>query len=401
VAVGDFNGDGNEDLAVATREGEVWTFLGNGDGTFRSGRRWQVGSFLSDPLSVTAVDLEGNGILDLVTLIPGDNTVSVLLGYGNGSFRPAVTYAIGPNAKSLAVADFNGDGIPDLAVTIYGTFNQPASYVSVLRGNGDGTFQAPVDYDAGPREFAVAAGDFNGDGKTDLAVSNYAEGTVNVLLGRGDGTFEAPVSYPVGIYPGSIAVADFNGDGIPDLVVANNGSTPANGSISLLLGRGDGTFQPALSYDAGPNPSGVVVGDFNGDGAPDLAVPNATTSGTVTVLLNAADWNGSRPMVPKHAHAPAVQPPVSRPPQRDPVSVFGAAHDPQAQGQLASTSNVLPPGRQSSWPPPIDQDRQPRSEARSTPTFLITTRRAQEIVLVDWTDLLTDKLAAPPSQPSL
>src|SRR3989442_975233 len=129
------------------------------------------------------------------------------------------------------------------------------------------SFIARGDFAVGPNPRPVAVGDFNGDGRPDLAVANNYSNDVSVLLGNGDGTFQPAQSYVVGNYPGSVAVGDFNGDGRPDLAVTN----AISNTVSVLLGNGDGTFQPAQSFAAGLNPYSVAVGDFNGDGRPDLA----------------------------------------------------------------------------------------------------------------------------------
>jgi hypothetical protein len=176
------------------------------------------------------------------------------------------------------VGDFNGDGKLDLAVT-----NVLFSSVSVLLGNGDGTFGAATNYGAGFTPLSVAVGDFNGDGKLDLAVANASDNTVSVLLGNGTGGFGAAINYAVASGPRSVEVGDFNGDGKLDLVVANRDSN----SVSVLLGNGDGTFGAATNYTVGADPVSVAVGDFNGDGALDLAVPNAF-SNNVSVLLDRA-----------------------------------------------------------------------------------------------------------------
>ena len=149
-------------------------------------------------------------------------------------------------------------------------------------GYGDGTFQAAVNYGAGTNPTSVVLSDFNGDGKADLAVANYHDGTVSVLLGNGDGTFRAAVSYAVGANPFSAAVGDFNGDGRLDLVVTNNSGV----TVSVLLGNGNGTFQAPVSYSVGTNPNSVALGDFNEDGRVDLAVTNFN-SNNVSILLGA------------------------------------------------------------------------------------------------------------------
>jgi hypothetical protein len=154
------------------------------------------------------------------------------------------------------------------------------------------SFLPAVNYAAGPGPASMAVGDFNADGLLDLAVADYFGG-VSVLLGQGDGSFLPAVNYPAGTYPRSVAVGDFNGDGILDLAVANQGTWPnyTDGSVSVLLGKRDGTFLPAVNYPAGTNPVSVAVGDFNGDGWPDLAVANYF-SNDVSILLNDATWTG-------------------------------------------------------------------------------------------------------------
>jgi hypothetical protein len=281
--VGDFNGDGILDLAVANdRVPSVTVLLGNGNGTFRAGQTLETGSFC---LSVAVGDFNGDGEPDLAVtnfsrpeeLVSSDiDTVSILLGNGDGTFTAAGESATGSIPVSSAVGDFNGDGKPDLAVANYGS-----NTVTILLGNGDGTLTAATASPATDSEpTSIAVGDFNGDGKVDLVVSDSGSDTVTILLGNGDGTFTPGVSRGTGSKPSFVAVGDFNGDDKPDLALTNSGSN----TVTVLLGNGDGIFTEAASLATGTNPLSVAVGDFNGDGKADLTVANLT-SDSVTVLL--------------------------------------------------------------------------------------------------------------------
>jgi hypothetical protein len=294
VAVGDFNGDGKLDLAVANwTSNDVSVLLGNGDGTFQPAVSFAAGN---TPRSVAVADFNHDGKLDLVVANWGCNqscapgNVSVLLGNGDGTFRPAQNFSVGVAPVSVAVGDFNGDGIPDLAVANAGDpiGGGQLGSVSVLLGVGDGTFRPAADLSAGSSPSSVALGDFNGDGKLDLAVTDSVTGSVLVLLGNRDGSFQTARGFPsdsgAHSLPDGIAVGDFNGDGKPDLLVANN----AFDTFSVLLGVGDGSFGPPISFAAGGAPEAVAVGDFNGDGLLDMAGVNSV-SGTVSVLLGSGD----------------------------------------------------------------------------------------------------------------
>jgi hypothetical protein len=238
-----------------------------------------AGSF---PVSVATGDFNGDGKLDLAVanITAG---VSVLLGNGDGTFQVPVNYAAGLSSFSVAVGDFNGDGKLDLVVT-----NENSNNVSVLLGNGDGTFQPHVDYGTGSCPISVAVGDFNGDGRLDVAVANSARNggtsSVSILLGKGDGTFETAANYGTGTNPVSVAVGDFNGDGKLDLATANI----TTNNVSVLLGNGDGTFQAAVNFDTGTTADWAAVGDFNGDGKLDLAVVNSGDN-DVSILLGKGD----------------------------------------------------------------------------------------------------------------
>jgi Bacterial Ig-like domain (group 3)/FG-GAP-like repeat/Abnormal spindle-like microcephaly-assoc'd, ASPM-SPD-2-Hydin len=324
VAVADVNGDGKPDLLVATEcssqgscdaDGTVGVLLGNGDGTFQTAVTYSSGA--QSAHSVAVADVNGDGKPDLVlancgsssaSCANGDGSVGVLLGNGDGTFQTAVTYGSGGYyAQSVAVADLNGDGKPDLVVVNESACGETCvdSSVGVLLGNGDGTFQTVVTYGSGgngTQEVTVA--DVNGDGKPDLLVatncassSNCTTGVAGVLLGNGDGTFQTVVTYGSGGYgTQAVAVADVNGDGKPDLLVANacgnsNCNNNVQGTLGVLLGNGDGTFRTAVTYGSGSyKAESLAAADVNGDGKPDLLVVNVGSgfigSGDVGVLVN-------------------------------------------------------------------------------------------------------------------
>ena len=277
VAVGDFNGDGKQDLAVANEfSGDVSILLGDGTGNFSAPTNFTVGR---DPYSVAVGDFNGDGKPDLATANFGSRNVSILLGDGAGNFSAATNFNAGDHPTSLAVGDFNGDGKPDLAVANHGSRN-----VSILLGDGAGNFSAPTNFNVDDSPMSVAVGDFNGDGKQDLAVANYGNNgyahTVSILLGDGTGNFSAATNFTVGLGPFSVAVGDFNGDGKQDLAVANDHLD----NVSILLGDGTGNFSAPANFATGDAPFSVAVGDFNGDGKQDLAVANFH-SANVSILL--------------------------------------------------------------------------------------------------------------------
>jgi Bacterial Ig-like domain (group 3)/FG-GAP-like repeat len=278
VAVGDFNGDGIMDIAVSNAGcGEVTILLGKGDGTFTEAGSFPTGSGSDSPYSVAVGDFNGDGKLDLVTADDQNNKVSILLGNGDGTFQPHASYPTGTDSWKVVTGDFNRDGLLDVAVA-------GADGVSVLLGKGDGTLRAAVLYPFNPGGIShyMLTADLNGDGKLDFVVAN-TKGIVGVMMGNGDGTFKAPVTYSTGGNPGcctAVAAADFRGVGILDLAVTNYGG----GTISLLPGNGDGTFGTFVSYPGDAGARGVAVGDFNRDGRLDLAVGNQETH-SVSALL--------------------------------------------------------------------------------------------------------------------
>jgi hypothetical protein len=291
--VGDFNGDGKPDLAVVNEgSNTVSILLGNGDGTFQSKTDFATGT---QPWGIAIGDLNGDGKLDLVVANHGANSLSILLGNGDGTFRPKTDIALPPTPVTrlpvvplaVTVGDFNGDGKADLAAATQNGTNG----VTILLGNGNGTFQAPVTTvtDSGPffgfglsgnGQSSIATADFNGDGRLDLVVVNNKDfltplgrgvftsspgpGTVSVLLGNGDGMFQAPRNSAVGSEAMTVAVGDFNGDGRPDFAVNNL----ASNSLSVFTNSGGGNFSSATILGFSGN---LAAGDFTGDGITDLA----------------------------------------------------------------------------------------------------------------------------------
>jgi FG-GAP-like repeat/Cep192 domain 4 len=343
VTVGDFNRDGNLDIAVVSYlpAGQVSIFLGNGDGTFRSGKAYAVAV---QPFYAATASFRNNGILDLVVGDSLSDDVYVMIGNGDGTFQPPVAYPTSGEPDVIATGDFNGDGKVDIvAVAGYG-----CDCLEVLPGNGDGTFGAPVVAPFTLSDYAVAVGDFSGDGKLDvatigdtefevaillgngdftfrqggdytvgsspqsiatgffnrddkidLAVAVFEGAGVGVLLGNGNGMFQQPVFYDTW-FPTSVAVADFNGDGKTDLVASNAGSA-ANAfasTVSVFLGNGDGTFEPGVMYSAGERADYVAVGDFNGDHQPDLVVVDGLRDTAMTLLnTGVASFSPTTPLL--------------------------------------------------------------------------------------------------------
>jgi hypothetical protein len=390
VTIGDFDGDGRPDLAVSNAittttqgPGTVGILLGNGDGTFQPGIEYPAGDGVGDvvagdfdedgaldlavtnavgfttahaaavllgsgdgsfaapalhdtahgPVSLVARDLDGDLHLDLAVVALGGNAVSVLLGTGDGTFAPSADFAAGFGPKSIAATDLDGDGDLDLAVTTFTALVRGGS-VAILRAAGDGTFAPPDESMTGTIAPSLAAGDFDGDGRQDLAstdlqgsalvfrgrgdgtlhrflsldvgevpsaiasgrldgnatldlaTANLLGNSVTVTPGNGDGTFGASTEVPVGRSPIAIVAEDLDGDGDSDLATANFD----DGSVSILSGNGDGTFADEAAFPAGSSPLALVAGDFDGDGVPDLVVANA---GTKHVSLLPGNGDGS------------------------------------------------------------------------------------------------------------
>lgn len=298
IAVVDFNGDGKLDVAEAVEASNgsglqsILIYLGNGDGTF------QLGTNLSAPLNVdylAAADVNGDGKMDLIAVGTGNNGVnfSVLLGNGNGTFAAPVTSTHGLSGVfSLAVADVSGDGKPDVIL------ESNNGSLAVLLGNGNGTFQAAQVTTLTYGIYGdVAIGDFNKDGKMDIAVPSSL-GYVSILFGNGNGTFLAPVNYNIpSSTPQGVKTADLNGDGNLDLIVADG-----NKGIAVLMGTATGVFQLPVSYASSPafsasspNPGTLLVGDIDGDGKTDAIVLNYNY-GTVAIMKGNGDGTFQAPV---------------------------------------------------------------------------------------------------------
>jgi hypothetical protein len=291
VAVRDLNGDGWPDIVVGINDGagvpSLLVLLNNGDASFQSAVAYASAGI--DIRSVAIADVNGDGKLDVVALDQADATfthseIAVLLGNGDGTLQSAVknelTGGAGTNALSLAAADLNRDGRPDLVVTDFDTkLSKPVIYV--LLNRGDGTLASPVPYSTGALGTSLVLGDVNHDGKLDAIISCNT-GQVGVLFGDGNGAFGTAALYPSG-YPSSVAIGDFNGDGVADLAVAESGST---GKLAVFLNNGHGAFgTPVIYGTGGRSANGVAAANLNHDGKPDLVVADGCDGFTYTCPL--------------------------------------------------------------------------------------------------------------------
>ena len=337
IAVADFNGDGNLDIAIANRSSnDVSVLLGKGNGTFNTQVKYSAGTGGPDPVGIAAADLNGDGKPDLVVADSGTNKVSVLINTGTGTFNSAVQYSVGSIPSAVAVGDLNGDGIADIAVT-----NSGSSTVSVLINSGSGTFTPGGTFATDTNPSSVVIADVDGNNGNDLVVANQGGNDVSVLLNQGGGTFAAAVNYCVvstsgsctsvpAVSPVSVVAVDLTGDNKLDLAVAslsqsvttlvNNGSgvftltatatssqkpqgiaaglftagtTPSlvvadnsTASFEIYNGNGTGVLEAAVSYLSGFGPIAIAVGDFNKDGKLDVAVVNSADNNVAVILGN-------------------------------------------------------------------------------------------------------------------
>jgi len=285
VAVGDFNRDGALDLAAVNEHNGatgISILLGDGLGGFGTAPPFPTGGSVHEHLYVSAADFDRDGKLDLAVANFDSSSVAILRGDGAGGFEPPTDFTVGSRPNAVAAGDLNGDGRLDLVTANFGSNTVTIRLNTTALGGPTLSFGPPANFGVGPGPLAVALGDFNRDGKLDVAVSHQFQSTVAILLGDGSGGLGAPTFVAVQAVPKYLAVGDFNQDGALDLAVPNYGSN----SVSILLGNGMGGFGAAANFPAGAGPNGLAVGDFNRDGKLDVVVTNtAAAVPSISVLL--------------------------------------------------------------------------------------------------------------------
>jgi Ca2+-binding RTX toxin-like protein len=308
VSIGDINGDGKPDLAVANINSNTASILlnttatGAATPTFSSQVTFTTGT---NPFSISIDDINGDGKPDLAVVNVGSDTASILLnttatGAANPTFSSQVTFTTGAGPISVSIGDINGDNKPDLAVANSGSNNASILLNTTATGAPTPTFSPKVDFPTGTNPFSISIDDINGDGKPDLAVATAGSNNASILLnttatGGATPTFSSNFDFATGTSPQSLSIGDINGDNKPDLAVANFSS----GSASILLNTTDTggatpTFSPKVDFPTGTGPRSVSIGDINGDGKPDLAVANYG-SDTTSILLNTTATGAATP----------------------------------------------------------------------------------------------------------
>jgi len=287
----DLNKDGFEDLASVDMDTLVSILLGDGKGNFTTTGQFNIGA-MAMGMSVITQDFNNDGKLDLAVADMMNMSVSVLLGNGNGTFGTPASFPVAPTPYMLVSADFNKDGKLDIATAN----NYSSKNVSLLLGNGNGTFADSVNFfvSSSLGTSSIATADFNKDGKPDLVVGNSDTNYVSVMLGNGLGSFASASNLVVGVYlsswPQSVNCTDLNKDGNVDIVSANGGDN----TVTVLSGRGNGTFASDTSFSVSPSghqnnfPQSVIAADFNGDGKIDLATANLNSYDVSLLLGNGA-----------------------------------------------------------------------------------------------------------------
>jgi hypothetical protein len=302
IAAGDFNRDGHIDLAVSDAgSGDVSVLLNRGDGTFGPARKLSVSPPGQPPLSggtfsLEAADLNGDGILDLVTANSLSNDVSVLLGRGDGTFQPAAAYPIAGPASTgvipfaLSVGEFDGDHAPDLVVG-------GVDSVTIMENDGHGRFRAQHSYFVGFDIACTKVASLTGNGKLDIVATGTGTLNAQVLLGNGDGTFTRGADlFSGGFGPQCFSIGDVNHDGRPDLTIVNSSSAFLRGDVAVELGDGHGNFRLAATYPVGILPWASSLVDFEHRGTLDLAVANTGPTASVSVLPGHGDGTFGTPV---------------------------------------------------------------------------------------------------------
>jgi hypothetical protein len=320
LCAADFNGDGKIDLAVVNdQDATVSILLGNGDGTFQAQSTAPTGA---NPGSVVAGDFNSDGYIDLA-IANTSASVSVLLGKGDGTFTAKPDFAVGSHPIGIATGDFNGDCHLDLAVADAGI-----SVVFVFFGNNNGTFAPHGNVATGSPPHSLIAADLNGDGILDLVTADdncsatpCPAGLVSVLLGNSNGTFQHAVTYPTGSTAYQVVAGDFNGDGFTDLATANM----EGNSASVLLGSGTGTFAAPIDFTVNGAPTTLAVSDFNLDGRLDLALTSLAGNSTPDASINMPLQAGVAGLAPTALTFPSEDFAVAAPPQSITLSNTGSA----------------------------------------------------------------------------
>ena len=273
----DLNLDGISDIASANAKNNTLSvLLGNGDGTFRKTLTFPV---YSEPTTIVSGDINRDGIPDLLTNARGERQFVLLLGYGNGSFMKPIGIQTGRVPLAIIPADYNNDGNLDVAITL--TFDK----MEIFIGSGSGTFEKGESYITGSRSFSGVVDDFDGDGNVDIALATHSSvsSAIRLFKGKGNGTFYKPRQLAQGLTPLTIVKEDMNNDGFNDIIFASG----QGDNLYMLISRGDGTFEKEIAFSAGGGPISLTTGNFNSDKQIDVAVANSRSSNFSLVMRKA------------------------------------------------------------------------------------------------------------------